>query len=332
MVQFTKYTQIKECPGLEENYPFCTYSLTAFVDIPRPGGKPRSFVDVIGKITSISDVVRIQSMHQVTPSNTRTIMLEDLYGVQMRLVLWGDRAVEFDADTVCSMGEKEPVIAIFVGTLPKMAFGVKGLSGSTPCHWYIDEDILDINSFRESLGSKITPLASFDSTGPGALVPRVHEDPIDKTIAELDSLNPFIDLEKRFYCTVNVTRVDPDHHWWFASCAACRKSARHDGFQFHFLGDACSSINADLAYCVSVFASDGTIIDDGTPETEFVVFDKVAAGALGKPLFTILCQRYPRCTTSDGFASAAKYDAFIPPEVTRLIGKKYKRMVSISKK
>jgi hypothetical protein len=41
----------------------------------------------------------------------------------MRLVLWGDRAIEFDADTVRVMGEKEPVIAIFVGTLPKTARG-----------------------------------------------------------------------------------------------------------------------------------------------------------------------------------------------------------------
>jgi hypothetical protein len=41
----------------------------------------------------------------------------------MRLVLWGDRAVEFDADTVRAMGEKESVIGIFVGTLPKTAHG-----------------------------------------------------------------------------------------------------------------------------------------------------------------------------------------------------------------
>jgi len=171
-------------------------------------------------------------------------MLEDLQGKQMRLVLWGDRAVEFDADTVRSMGEKEPVIGIFVGTLPKMAFGVKGLSGSTPCRWYIDEDIPDINSFCKSLGSKFTPLASFDPTGPGALVARVHEDPVDKIVAELDNLNPFIDEEKRFYCTMTITRLDPNQHWWFASCNACHKSARHDGSQFHCSGDACSSVDA----------------------------------------------------------------------------------------
>jgi hypothetical protein len=40
-------------------------------------------------------------------------------GAELRLVLWGDRAVEFDADLVRAMGDKEPVIGIFVGTLTK---------------------------------------------------------------------------------------------------------------------------------------------------------------------------------------------------------------------
>jgi hypothetical protein len=40
-------------------------------------------------------------------------------GAELRLVLWGDRAVEFNADLVRAMGDKEPVIGIFVGTLTK---------------------------------------------------------------------------------------------------------------------------------------------------------------------------------------------------------------------
>jgi hypothetical protein len=44
-------------------------------------------------------------------------------GKELRLVLWGDRAVEFDVEAVRAMGEKEPVVAIFVGTLPKMVRG-----------------------------------------------------------------------------------------------------------------------------------------------------------------------------------------------------------------
>ena len=41
----------------------------------------------------------------------------------MRIVLWGDRAVEFDAEAVRAWGATEPVIAIFVGLLPKMSRG-----------------------------------------------------------------------------------------------------------------------------------------------------------------------------------------------------------------
>ena len=42
----------------------------------------------------------------------------------MKIVLWGDRAVQFDAEAVRAMGVKEPVIAIFVGTLPKICLMV----------------------------------------------------------------------------------------------------------------------------------------------------------------------------------------------------------------
>ena len=36
MVQFTRFTTIEARPGVEESFPFCTYNLTAFTDIPKP--------------------------------------------------------------------------------------------------------------------------------------------------------------------------------------------------------------------------------------------------------------------------------------------------------
>ena len=83
---------------------------------------------------------------------------------------------------------------------------------------------------------------------------------------------------------------------------------------------------------MSIFGADGTVAEDGTDELEFVLFDRVAAGALGKPLMTVLRQRYRGCTTVDEIARAARHDEFIPPEITRLVGNKYKLLVSISKK
>ncbi|KAM0839242.1 hypothetical protein ACQ4PT_060443 [Festuca glaucescens] len=224
MVQFTKYTTVEERPGLADTYPFCTYSLTSFADIPVPCARPERFIDVIGKIEMVSDVIPVQSMFQATASNTRTVILKDLL-----LVLWGDRALEFDAESVHSMGEKEPVIAIFVGTLPKSSHGVRGLSGSSACHWYIDEDIPDINLFRERLGTKFVPLAAYVPTGPGAIVPHVYEPPVEKTLKDLNEVDPFVDMEKNFLCTATVNRLGNDQRWWFASCSVCRKSSKHDG-------------------------------------------------------------------------------------------------------
>ncbi|KAM0871585.1 hypothetical protein ACQ4PT_039291 [Festuca glaucescens] len=116
MVQFTRYNTVEEVSGLADTYPFCTYSLTAFSDIPDPISCPARFIGA---------------------------------RILARLVLWGDRVLEFYAEAVRAMGEKEPVIAIFVGKLSKTSHGVKGLSGSSACRWYIDEDIPDINLFYE---------------------------------------------------------------------------------------------------------------------------------------------------------------------------------------
>lgn len=40
-------------------------------------------------------------------------------GVEMKLVLWGNHAVEFDGTTVHSFGQEHTVVGIFVGTLVK---------------------------------------------------------------------------------------------------------------------------------------------------------------------------------------------------------------------
>jgi hypothetical protein len=44
MVQFTKFIVVEERPGLEDGYPFCTYNLTSFADIPDPSGPPTRFI------------------------------------------------------------------------------------------------------------------------------------------------------------------------------------------------------------------------------------------------------------------------------------------------
>lgn len=44
MIQFTRFSNAVLCPGLEVDYPFCTYNLIEFEDIPRPFANPERFL------------------------------------------------------------------------------------------------------------------------------------------------------------------------------------------------------------------------------------------------------------------------------------------------
>ena len=61
------------------------------------------------------------------------------------------RALEFDGDAVLKIGEKNHIIAIFVGTLMKQyKDGTQFLSGTAACRWYINEnDIPAIKAFKK---------------------------------------------------------------------------------------------------------------------------------------------------------------------------------------
>lgn len=326
MIQCTRYTTAVPQEGLEDGYPYCTYNLVPFPEIPKPGGKAPYFLDVIGQITAVSDVIPVQSMYQIQPSDTRTIVLQDLLGNEMKITLWGARACEFEAEQVYAAGETGAVIGIFVGVLPKMLQGVKSLSGSSACRWYIDEDLPDINSFRASLGEEIAPVAVYTSMNQGLDATRVREAPVELNVQQLLSLDPFENRNKPFVCTVSIGRLGSDQRWWFLSCGGCRKTAYVNGRQFRCSDRACDSIAAEPVYCVCTFAT------DGTAEAEFMFFEKVARVAVGKPLLTLLSQRYPGCSDINEFAQMAGSDHGVPMEVSRMVTKKYRLVVTISRK
>ena len=97
-------------------------------------------------------------------------------GYKIDLILWGERALAFEGESLLQAAEKEAIVVIFVGTLVKPYEGIpvkahtlleqpfldlllsfvytilitgrRGLSGSSPCRWYINEDLPEINELR----------------------------------------------------------------------------------------------------------------------------------------------------------------------------------------
>ena len=67
-------------------------------------------------------------------------------------------------------------------------------------------------------------------------------------------------------------------------------------------------------------------------EAEFTMFDKVGKAAVGKPLLNLLKFRNPGLPTIQEIARVPMVDRIAPPEVTQIIGQKYKLLVSIAKR
>jgi len=119
MIRFGRYTTVREIRDNIMDYPLCTYALTPIDDLPNPTESPATFTDVIGIITGVSPTSQYHSASRSEPSTKRMIYLSDPSGFEINLVLWGERAVAFDGESVLRDAQLGPVIVIFVGTLVK---------------------------------------------------------------------------------------------------------------------------------------------------------------------------------------------------------------------
>ncbi|KAK3160883.1 hypothetical protein QOZ80_1BG0066920 [Eleusine coracana subsp. coracana] len=207
-------------------------------------------------ITGVSKLGFVRLASSTSDTAKRTIALKDLSGYEMKLVLWGNCAVDFEADSVFNIGQEHHVV------------GAPSLSGSPACKWYLNEDIPDIEEFYDRLGEdmiKIEWISNDDVAGPSRGAATLEQ----KTVAELRALDPWVAEDTNFLCTVTVARLSPDQQWWF-SCPKCHRAANPYGSEYRCTG-SCGSVNAIPKYRLCLIAS------DGTSAAEFVLFGRVNA-------------------------------------------------------
>ncbi|CAL4900197.1 unnamed protein product [Urochloa decumbens] len=119
MIRFTPWTTVQESDDGDSKFPKYVYDLVDFEEFPSRTGQVECFVDIIGVIVGVSEIAHVHLPSSNGSTSKRVVSLKDLRDNKISLVLWGNCATRFDAETVHSIGQQSPVVAIFVGLLVK---------------------------------------------------------------------------------------------------------------------------------------------------------------------------------------------------------------------
>lgn len=105
---------------------------------------------------------------------------------EIKLLLWGERAEEFEDDLVQQMGRESAAVAIFVVVLMKSYSMTRG----SVCGWYLNEDLPEINNCFERFGDQLQKV-QWISIGKQFTPVRSRVDLPIKTVAELTYMDPW---------------------------------------------------------------------------------------------------------------------------------------------
>ncbi|KAK3142067.1 hypothetical protein QOZ80_4BG0341770 [Eleusine coracana subsp. coracana] len=308
MINITYHTIIEKCPGTPPEIPLYYFRLARLQDVPSLVGETKFFVDVIGQITAINELELVTLQYQTEPTERRIVTLRDLKYNEVQIHIWGQRAVEFDADEVCSMSEATPVVAIFVGLLAKPHKGGNCLSGNTACRWYLNPDIPESHMLLNSLkkDQKVVPLISIT---PAEVVTReARVEPQKRSLVEIINTNPYDFPREGFRCTVTLARYNANQSWWFPSCNRCSKSCVRDGNGYKCAHDQCTGYKMKYKLCY--------FVTDGRAEIEVVFFDEMGRRLLGKDVRQLI--------------RASRNSGPVPSDIAAQVGQRYQLTINVT--
>jgi len=306
MLRLNRRTTIATSNANDLDFPKYTFSLTPIEILPQFVKNKERFLDVLGKITAVSNPAVVRNTAGDLMMR-RIIKLQNLSGNTMDLSLSGMRALEFDGDAVLQIGQKNHIIAIFVGTLMKQyKDGTQFLSGTSACRWYINEnDIPAIKAFQRSLPVDATPVEKIDLPNED----QTHVAFEERNLLQLNDIDPFTQKDERYQCTVTIIGIPEKQHWCYRACRVCSSKmiSASDGFQCTKDG-GCPSKQFEWKYKIPF------IVADGTYTLEFMMFERRATELIGKSAETLRKYNDPD---------------IIPNEISQWIGHKFTFVVRI---
>ncbi|XP_039851311.1 replication protein A 70 kDa DNA-binding subunit C-like [Panicum virgatum] len=306
MITLSTWTTVEEVVEIPPAFPMFTYSLTPIEQLPSRVDYPEYFTDVIGIVTTISNIMSLRARGRQNDSLKRVVTICNESNVSVDVVLWGERASSFPAEQMQKEGEAHPQVVIFVGTLVKKysSSGAVTLAGNSPCKWYINPDVPEARALLSSIGKTNQPIKWDQQMTPAKATPAVEH----KKVSEIKDLNPFKYKKMDFLVTVAIKKIDSS--WWYNSCYKCARTAKPYGDLYKCTDSTCNYTGKPVQrYKPSIIAG------DETGDTNFIMFGRWVQRLTKKAADTLI---------------AKNPQGFIPNEITRLLEKVFKFNVSFT--
>lgn len=312
MMKISPWTKIQVQVEVPPNFPRYAYSLTEFNQLPGLVGKTESFVDVFGIISAISDILTVRIPGFSTDSLKRNLQLIDVNGRTVDVALWGAHANAFDGKELYKLGQSEPLIVLFVGTLVKSYRGRETVSCGEAAKLYINPDIPEKNDYSDRLGLQLPAITWMAAQDDQYSIAFQKAQPENVQISYLLSTDPNDYLGKNMVSTITVLRLASDS-WWFLACMGCHKKAYTTANEFVCSDPKCTCVAAAPRYKVRVIGA------DNTGEAEFIFFANVAEQVIGKKIDVLT-------------RTASRRPNIVPAEITTLVSQKFTINHSVNEK
>ena len=242
----------------------------------------KAYVDVIGVVQEVGDVASLTSKRTGQELKKCDVTLIDDTGVQVRLTVWGEEAVQAKTKLDGGGGTNQKVVAFRRARVSD--YGGKTLSGGDI---FVEPDVPeteDIRRWWSSQGSRSAPVKSLSSSGGAG--GRMDSFADRKTIAAIKGEHLGQDNPKGDYITFKAhftfLKKDKEGGAWYTACPnkeepcrnRCKINQTTDG---NYQCDRCGGTYPN---CNRKWIFSGTV-GDGTANTWVSVFDEQAQQLLG---------------------------------------------------
>lgn len=300
MVEFTLHTTVSAARDDMPDFPKYAYKITPIHDLSTHTGDTKNFVDTIGLLVEMSDTHTVRLPNKPAPTLTWNI-LRDLSCSEVKITLWGQRAAAFNIDAVYDRAEARLIVVLFVGGLMKSFQGNCYLSANAASRWYFNPWVPEVRQFHDGLQDQRIDIrfvhAPVNQQGQQQIPPPLEE----KTLQQLNGMDPYEFSESGYRCTVTVGRLTPNASWWFPSCTKCSKSCVPDGTGYRC--SPCGNTLFKFKYKICFIAS------DGTDEAEVICFGDIARRIIRKSVQQVL-------------RTATIQNAY-PPDITKIVNQRF---------